>query len=240
MSDPSETPGLGAPWSAPAPRNGHERRTLRPEERTMVRTLAGGASVETLAGGAAAILAIIGLTGTRMFELASISAIVAGAALVALGAAIAMRWATIARRVDETFVGANLERGHQTELVAGAIGIVLGVLALFDVAGRVLLPIAVLVFSAALLRTGAAEPDVVHLARPGPQRPYGGSFVRTSADALVLAGIAGIVLGILACTPLGSWLTLCLVALLGAGASLFVAGGAVTGVFYRRLRAGRN
>jgi hypothetical protein len=237
MADQTETPSTGAPYGAPTPRNGHERRPLRREEKMMIETVAGGASVESIGGGLAAILALVGLTGTRMFFMASVSTLVIGVALLAIGAAIAMRWSEIARDLDEErFGGKTVERGHQTELFAGAAGIVFGILSLAGIGTRVLLPVGVIVFGAALMRGGAAEPEIVHLVRHGPQRPYGGRFVRASTDAQVLVGIAAIVLGILAFTPLGAWLTLCTVALLGIGGALVLAGGSVTSAFVHRLR----
>jgi hypothetical protein len=204
----------------------------------MVQTVAGGASVETFAGGLAAIVAIIGLTGTRMFDMAGVATIAIGAALLAIGGSVAMRWNEISRHAEaEQFAGPTLERSEQTDLFAGVAGVVLGILILAGIAPRVLLPIAVIVFAVALLRGGVAEPEIVHLARVGPQRPFGGSFVRASTDALVLVGLGAIVLGILAFTPIGSWLTLSLIALLGTGGALVLAGGAVTSAFFRRLRS---
>src|SRR5215468_116334 len=62
------------------------------EEKLSAATLAGGSSLELIGGGAAAVLAIIGLTGTLPFYMTPIATIAIGGALVAHGAAVTARW----------------------------------------------------------------------------------------------------------------------------------------------------
>ena len=61
------------------------------------------------------------------------------------------------------------------------------------------------------------------------------SVVQASAGVMTMVGIATAVLGILALLGVGPALTLTLVALLCVGASLVLAGGALTARFARRF-----
>jgi hypothetical protein len=103
---------------------------------------------EAIAGVGAIVLAILGLTRILPHYMAAIGTIVVGAALVE-GSALGIR----SRRVSSAFAGQP-----SAEVLAGAAGVVLGVLALLGMSELVLLPVAVIVFGAALLIAGFSAP----------------------------------------------------------------------------------
>ena len=170
--------------------------------------------------------------------MASIATIAIGIALFAQGTAIMARWHEALRRLE----GARYEKrelvsGVSTEMFGGLAGIVMGMLALIGVKPLVLLPVSAIVFGAALLLGGAAQPDLVYLA---PERnpklarmTY--SAIQTSGGVMVLVGIASAVLGILGVLSVGPVLTLTLVAFMAIGVALVFAGGALTARFVHRI-----
>jgi hypothetical protein len=103
---------------------------------------------EAIAGVGAIVLAILGLTRILPHYMAAIGTIVVGAALVE-GSALGIR----SRRVSSALAGQP-----SAEVLAGAAGVVLGVLALLGLSELVLLPVAVIVFGASLLIAGFSAP----------------------------------------------------------------------------------
>jgi hypothetical protein len=214
---------------------GVEQEAARPEreERPMARLVAGGSLTEAIAGLAAAALAIIALAGALPGYLAAIAAIAVSVALLAQGSAAAARWA---RLVSETSSNGELDpRGEigsaiSGEILGGAAGLVLGILALVGVAPYVLIPVTLLAFGGALLvGTGASVDLVTSRGVSGASRFERGARDLTvaSSGTRMLIGIATIILGILALIGIDP-LTLSLVGLLAVGASIFFSGSAVS------------
>jgi hypothetical protein len=202
-----------------------------------IRVLAGGTSIETLSGLIAVVFAIVGFT-TLPFQMAGIATIALGVALFAQGIAIMSRWRQALRRLE----GARVDRheivgGVTTEVFGGLVGVVLGILALSDVAPLVLLPAAITVFGAALLFGGAAQPDLVHLAPEKNPRYARVTYdaIQASGGVMVLVGVAAAVLGILGLLRVGPVLTLTLVGLLAIGGAVVFAGGALSARLLHRL-----
>jgi hypothetical protein len=201
------------------------------------KVVAGGSSIETLGGLTAFIAAIVGFAELP-FQMSGVATIALGLALFAQGIAVTSRWRDALARIE----GTNARReelvgGISTEIFAGLVGTVLGILALAGVAPLVVLPAALVVFGGALLLGGAAQPDLVYLA---PERSP--KFARVTYDAIqtsggimVLVGIAAAVLGIIALAGLGPVLTLTLVGLLSIAVSLTFAGGVLTARLLHRL-----
>lgn len=209
------------------------------EEKITIATLTGGSSVELVAGGAAVVLAIIGLTGNFMFHMSGIATIAIGGALLAHGAAVAARWNdTVRRAVPRQADRGEVAGGVGSEMLGGAAGIALGILALADVAPLVLLPVAAIVFGGALLLGSPVQPD---LARIAPDRdPRVGRItyqaVEATSGAMALCGVGSVVLGILALIHVGPVLRLTLVAMLAIGGALLLVGGALATRFARTLQ----
>jgi hypothetical protein len=132
----------------------------------------------------------------------------------------------------------ELVEGVGTEVFGGAVGVVLGIIALAGVKPLVMLPVAAIVFGGSLLLGGAAQPDLVYLAPDKNPRFARATFsaIQASGGVMVLVGVAAAVLGILGLLEVGPPLSLALVAMLSIGFSLLFAGGALTARFVHRLR----
>jgi len=206
----------------------------RDEREKTARIVAGGSITEAVAGAGAVLLAILGLAGMLPVTMAAIATIAVGIALLAQGGAVAARWSRIAR--DAGYPGdtrVEMSGGVGAEVFGGATGIVLGVLALLGVLPGVLLAIALIAFGGALL---LASGVTMELGSVGAGVGEGGEpplrEVSAGASGLqVLAGVGGVVLGILAL--LGGLsqmaLNLILVGLLVVGGAVLLSGGAVGG-----------
>src|SRR5258706_7139465 len=116
----------------------------RRDEKVTTSVITGGSSVELLGGLAAVIVAVIGVSAYLPYYMSCIATIAIGVALLAHGGSIAARW-----RQAQAALGTNTryERGEMiggigTEVFGGAVGIVLGVLALAHVMPFVLMPVA--------------------------------------------------------------------------------------------------
>ncbi len=223
------------------PPNGTTERRVPVEtapDKTTTAVFTGGASLEVIGGAAAIVLAIIGVAGFYPMYMLSIATICAGAALLAEGGSIAARWNDVVRRLEGGRNDrAELVGGIGTEVFGGAVGIVLGILALLGVRPFVLLPVAAIVFGGSLLLGGAAQPELDALVpeHDARLRRITRDAIQASGGVMVMVGIAAAVLGILALLSVGPIMTLTLVALLCVGGALLVAGGALTARFARRL-----
>lgn len=207
------------------------------EEKITAGVLTGGSTLETLGGLVAAILAIVGLSAQPL-PMAGLATIAIGVALLAHGVSIMTRWRQAVRKLEGAHVGRReLVEGVSTEVFGGLVGIVLGIVALAGVRPTVLLAVAVVVFGGSLLLGGTTQPDLVYLAPERNSRAARATFtaIRASGGVMVLVGIAAAVLGVLALVEVGPPLSLVLVALLGIGGALLVAGGALTTRFVRRF-----
>ena len=208
-----------------------------PAERAeALRTVAGGTLIEALCGGAAALIAIIALAGNMPRLLAGIATVAIGAALMAQGASIALHYREVLRDMESHGSNATVELddGVRAELVGGAIGILLGVLALVGVGGPVLLPIAALVLGVALLLGSLSTVDLVGMGLS----PHRARFARSRqavSDTLRLTGIGAMVLGVLAFAGLAP-VVLTLVALLVLGGALCLSGVTVSSRMVTLLR----
>jgi hypothetical protein len=122
----------------------------------------------------------------------------------------------------------ELGAGMSAELLGGAAGITLGVLALIGLSPMTLMEVAALVFGGTLLFGGGETYRISQLRlRDENER---GRLAGESAGAIeAMAGIAALVLGILALTGTGQPMTLVLVALLIVAGATFFSGLAVMG-----------
>ena len=208
------------------------------DDKKSVQIFAGGSSLESIGGLAAAVLAVIGITGFQQVNMLSIACIVTGIALLAHGGSIVARWHDVLHRLEgDRFDRSELIGGIGTEMFGGAVGLVLGVLALANVRPFTLLPVAAIVFGGSLLLGGAAQPDLEALVPEyDPRyRRITRTAIEASGGVMVMVGIAAAVLGILALLEVGPVMTLPLVGMLCIGAALLMAGGALTARFARRF-----
>lgn len=196
---------------------------------------------ETAAAIAVIVLAILGLLNVASNAMMAIATIIVGAAMLLQGAQVVgeySRWATSgsAGAVPGAVGGVTLD------FLAGGVGIVLGILALFAQTPT-LAPAALIVFGGTLLLTGMAMGRRTLLpsaptAVPGADAAelVATQMASVAAGAQVMLGIAGIVLGVLALVPIHG-IVLTLVGLLAVGSAVLVAGIASGGVAVAEGRA---
>jgi hypothetical protein len=208
------------------------------QEKISSAALTGGSSLELIGGGAAVVLAIIGLAGYLPLYMTSIAVIAVGAALLAHGAAVTARWTdTMRRAAADRSEQLEITGGVGSELLGGATAIALGILALTDVIPLVLLPVAAIVVGGTILLGAPAHPPIARLAPDRDRRmaQITHDAIAGASGAMVLAGLGAIVLGILALLRIGPVYTLVQVAMLAVGGALLVGGSALTARFARRL-----
>lgn len=216
--------------------------TMITSENTFQEAATYGGLVDAIGGVATIVLAIIALSGVNQPLLGAIATIVFGAALLIQGGTMLTEYTKLA--VPTGAIGAGDEvlggggGGISALFLVGAAGIVLGILALLNIYSQVLTAVAVIAFGAALLLSSYS---VWHLYRAKQavhrfgalQTHSGGEILAAemasgSAAVQCLAGLAAIVLGIVAVT--GTYMTvLTLVGLLVLGATVLLTGSTLTG-----------
>jgi len=203
------------------------------EDRAIASEIGVTSSFELFAGLFAMVLVVLGLIGLAPVYMAAFGTIAVGFALLVQGGTMADRW-RIAVHIPER---ERTERvGIGTEVIGGFVGIILGLLAIVGVNALVLLPSGALVLGAALLLGGPAQPALAErLPSESPPKWYvTRDAVRASGGVMVMAGVAALVLAILALIG-GPIVTLTLVAILCVAAALVVAGGALSARLARRF-----
>jgi hypothetical protein len=202
----------------------------------------GTTTIESIAGIAAVVLAILGLARVAPVFLVGIATIAVGAALLAEGAALAAGYGRLlpAKAEDVMAVAASGSPMWFMELLIGVAGIVLGILALLNVEPMELVAAAAIAFGGGLVLTSGARSQLAALTStttPADERIRRLAVESASSSAMmqVLTGLAGVVLGILALAGLSS-LTLVLVALLATGAFLLLNGSTASGIMVSMFR----
>lgn len=185
--------------------------------------------IEALVGAGVVVLAIVALARVLPDWLTGIAAILAGAAFLIEGAGLGSRARHARRSLGAEGVDtAGLAGATSTQILAGATGVTLGILALTGVAPTILLAISAIVFGAALLLGSSAAPEVIRLEA---SHPYEASVARetiqASNGARILIGAGAATLGILSLLGVGPVFTLVVVAFLGVGVILFLSGLAI-------------
>lgn len=179
-------------------------------EGTTLKTITGGAIMESLGAVATIALAIVGLAGAYAPTMAAIAVIVLGAAIWIEGGAFAM---SHAEAVGTERRSQAWTEGVGAEFIGGLAGIVLGILALLGIAPMTLLAVATLALGTTFLLS---------------------SGLGIGSGSQIVFGLAGAVLGILAVVGLNS-LTLVLVALACLGASALFNGASTSARFAAEL-----
>lgn len=203
-----------------------------PEEKVVTDAAIGGSSLGVIGGAGAAVLAIIGLAGAFPFLMTAIATIAIGAGLFVEGSSLGAALSRFDH--DPTSRENEAAGGFALQGVAGAGGIVLGILSLIGIFPMVLIPIAIITIGGAMAFGGPAraELNLTVLEMRGASRTArraATQAVNASSGLLTLVGLGGVTLGILALvgvTPVG---TLVLVALLGLGGALFLGDSSLLG-----------
>jgi hypothetical protein len=194
---------------------------------------------ELVAGLAVVVLTILGLAGVRPTFLVEIATIVFGVGLLLYGSAILSQLSAVLSNYAGVNGAAGIASGWSVILLAGAAGIVLGILALLNVSFQ-LVAIAVIAFGAALLISSNASMRLrVVLGTRTNADPTIEQLLRdTAADTAglqTMTGLSAIVLGILALSGFAPE-TLVLVALLGLGTFASLTSAVIAGAFARAFQ----
>lgn len=201
----------------------------------------GLATAEAIAGIIAIVLTILGLAHVEPQLLVAIATIAIGVALLAQGAAIADEYAHLTAYQGDAAIIFGGSSTWSIELLAGAAGVVLGILALLGVAPLILVAIAIIAMGGGLsLSAGAtAQLSVANVVRAPLDeriRRFATESASTASITQGLSGLQAIVLGILSLAGFSS-LGLVLIALLAIGVFLLVNGSTFGGFilsFFRR------
>lgn len=210
-------------------------------ERSVLRAETTGSLVEVAGGVAVIVLSIIGLARIgNVGYLPAISTIILGAALVAEGGTIATEFSRLMGMSMGASSVTEFAGGMTSEIVVGAAVLVLGVLSVLGVATATLVPAAIIV-AGALLLIGAANVQRMNTIKVAALPTGEGaqallqSAISAAASFQVLAGIASIVLGIMALCSTAHIAAFSLVGLLVLGAAVTMSGGTLTGSLMRMM-----
>lgn len=206
-----------------------------------------GGFVDVVGGLATVLLAIIGLTGLAPSIMLGIVTIIFGAALLIQGGAMLSEYARIVFPAGTTAVAIDQFGGGSLSAIflVGASGIVLGLLALLGIQPAILTAVAVIAFGSALVLSSNSVLNLHRLKASietaGTQSAHTGSEILAaemafgSAGIQAIAGLAAIVLGILAVVGTNPGV-LSLVALLVLGATLLLTGTTLNSVVLSFMR----
>lgn len=208
-----------------------------------------GGLVDAVGGIATAVLAIIALAGYAPSVLTAIAVIVFGAALLIQGGTVLSEYGSIIFPAGSVAVPAVQDfsgGGLPAMFLVGAAGIVLGILALLGIVPGTLTAIAIIAFGSALVLSSNSVRQLYTLqasaARAGGPRMGGmflaGEMASSSAGVQLLAGLATIVLGILAVCGVRPEL-LGLSALLVLGVTVILTGSTLSGMVLGFMRPAR-
>lgn len=202
------------------------------ENRRMEEFLVGGSTTEALGGVGVVVLSILGLAGIAPHLMLAISAIALGVAFLSEGGAVAAQYSHILKNTMNTRIDAvELGGGMSADAIAGAASVVLGILALLNVAPAMLTAVATIVLGVGLMMASGVTAridklkvdmsDVNETARWVAHE----ALMVSMASALLVGGSA-VVLGILSVIGLDP-VTLSLVALLAMGSTVALKGGSL-------------
>lgn len=209
------------------------------ERRSVIKAEGTGSAVEAAAGVAIAVLAIIGLSRGVSGSLTSIATIILGAAMFVFGATIAAEYSRLVDTIGEASVGASeFGAGISVEIMTGGTAIVLGILALIGVSRAVLIPASIIAVGAGLMLSPGSFQRLNNLRMQvagieDSLQALSRAAVTSALTAQVLAGLAAVVLGILALTVPTSATALMQVGLIVLGVALALSGTALTGRMLR-------
>jgi hypothetical protein len=207
-----------------------------------------GGFVDAVGGLATIVLAIAGLAGVAPNTMLSIVTVIFGAALLIQGGALLSEYARVVFPAGTTAASIDQFGGGALSAIflVGAAGMVLGVLALLGVYSVTLTAAAVIAFGAGMvmssrsllnlhmINSSSSEKSATHETRAGSEI-LAAEMASSSAGFQTIAGLAAIVLGILAIVGMRSDV-LSLVALLALGATLVLTGSALSGVVLSFMR----
>jgi hypothetical protein len=199
--------------------------------------------IDDVGGLATVLLAIFGLAGLYAPILAAIATVVFGVALLVQGRALLAQYTQAsvegAAKIRVSAFAASI---RFAVILVGAAGAALGVLALLDFNSAVLTPVASIMFGAGLVLSSVS---VWHLNAIRRASAKGETSLRDilahqmvfdSLGVRIFAGLAAIILGVLAASGATYDLTFNLVALLILGSALVLKGGSLNAILLSFMR----
>lgn len=210
-----------------------------------------GGLIDAIGGVATIVLVICGLVGIAPPMMVAIATIVFGVALLIQGGAMLSEYTQVVFPGGVRTSSIEQMGGNSLALVflVGAAGIVLGVLSLLGISAAVLTPVAAIGYGTALLLSSNAVWRLYVLRRAsaqmetavGQSQHVGAEMLASemasgSAGIQALAGLAAIVLGILALAGSPADLTLNLVALLALGSTIVLTGSTLSATVLSFMR----
>jgi hypothetical protein len=207
-----------------------------------VEAAAYGGLVDVIGGIATVVLAIVALGGVHPEVILPIAVIVFGATLLIQGGRMLSEFASIIFAATSASSGQFGVGGLSTLFLVGVAGILLGILALIGIAAGSLSAITVIAFGTALLLSSNAVRLLSTLRTSRSGAPHVGTemLVRAlasgSAGVQMLAGLAAVVLGVLAVAGMNQNI-LTLVALIVLGVAMILTGSALTGLVSGFMRS---
>jgi hypothetical protein len=210
-----------------------------------------GGLTDAIGGVVTIVLVICGLVGISPPMMVAIATIVFGVALLIQGGAMLSEYAQIVFPGGVRSAMREQMGGNSLALIflVGAGGIVLGILSLLGINTALLSPIAIIGFGTALLlgsnavwrlyvlrRNSALMDTSVAQSQHVGAEMLASEMASGSAGIQALAGLAAIVLGILALAGSPADLTLNLVALLALGATLVLTGSTLSATVLSFMR----
>jgi hypothetical protein len=200
------------------------------EKRTEATSLTLTGTIAEAAGSIAVIvLSIIGLAqSSASATIVAVTVIVMGAALLAEGGALASEFSRLATVNGDAAAADTQISGMSLQVTGGGVALVLGILALLNVATETLLAVALIMVGGVMLLTAGTIPQLrqIRAQTAGASeivQMIGRSAMSGLAGAQLLCGLAAIVLGILALSAADVALARTLVL-----SGLLVVGGAMT------------
>ncbi|MEJ2721825.1 MAG: hypothetical protein P8181_11905 [bacterium] len=220
--------------------NGQEA-TVKPViDKKAAEIVATGSFSETAAAAGGIAITIIALAGVLPTLLAGIAAIVTGAALLMEGGAVAAKMAGEIAHEESRAEMAELTGGLTSEFIAGAAGVVLGILALIGIAPMTLLAVAAVTFGGGLVMGAMVTTELRHVqvaASPATYARHGIERAVSAANGVrALFGFGAVALGILALNYSPTSLVLSLVAYLVVSVSVLLSGSTVGAKMVSALR----
>lgn len=197
----------------------------------------GGSLAESVAGGAAVVLSIVGLSQTWAAPMLAVATICVGAALFFQSMGVAKGyWTLLSEVADDKVETIEIGGGMTVAWLAGLAGIALGILSLLEIAPVTLNAVAGIIFGAALIVSSGinAELNELRLGRESDHpliKRLTRQAVAATAALQVLIGLAAVALGIIALVQVDAALAiaenLCLVITLGVGGMVLLSGSAL-------------
>lgn len=204
-----------------------------PQEQRSAKLVTAGSVMEACGAVAAIILSILGLIGREPMIMFSAAVISLGAAFLVEALAVAGRYSRILYEIRETSQdNARLGGGVGTEIIGGIAAITLGVLAILGIEPVTLISSAVITLGVTAMLGSSTKERLSALdvhGRYGNERAVRAahSAMLGGAGAQTMAGLAAVILGILALMGINP-LILGMSAMLTLGAAILIASTAVS------------